>query len=237
MKPLLVLAGGFGTRLRSIVSDVPKPLAPVSGRPFISYLVNHWVKQGVKEFVFLLHYDAHKFEKVFGIMSSDPKFKGISFKTVIEKVPLGTGGAILNAIHELNISDSFLVANADTWLGTGVQLLSKNHPCALAAVYVPDSERYGSLLIRDSQIISFQEKATLAEGAYVNSGIYHLLPTTFDEFVVGSSFSLEEDVLPGLVSAKKLGVVTLNTSFIDIGIPDDYFKFCEWIDSGRKNDL
>ena len=137
MKPLMVLAGGFGTRLRSVVSDVPKSLAPVAGRPFIVYLIDHWVKQGVVDFIFLLHYEAEKIESVLGELSCRDEFSEVSFRVVIESAPLGTGGAILNAVEQFGVREGFLVANADTWLGSGVKQLASSNFSAIA----PSSKR------------------------------------------------------------------------------------------------
>ncbi len=234
---LLVLAGGFGTRLRSVVSDVPKPLAPVAGKTFIAHLIAHWMEQGVKEFIFLLHYEACQIEAVLKEMSCDPKFSGVNFKTITEDAPLGTGGAVLHAIKKLGVEDSFLVANADTWLGSGVNTLSQELPCALAAVNVRNSQRYGTLRFEGSKITHFEEKSNAVGQGYVSSGLYHLLPTIFDGFEFGSTFSLEKDIFPKLVAGRELSVVKLDSSFIDIGIPSDYLKFCKWIELERKNDI
>jgi len=237
LKTLFVLAGGFGTRLRSLVADVPKPLAPVDDRPFITHLVTHWAKQGVTNFVFLLHYEAHQIEFVLQQLADDPKFSGVHFKTVVENKPLGTGGAILNAIKHLEITDSFLVVNADTWLGSGIEILSASSPCSLVAVKVPNTLRYGSLSFEGIKISRFEEKSNSTGQGYVNSGLYHLSPEIFDDFEVGAKFSLEEDIFPGLVSSQKLGFVKLKSSFIDIGVPEDYLKFCKWIELGKNHDL
>ena len=237
MRTLVVLAGGFGTRLRSLVSDVPKPLADVLGRPFISHLINHWIAQGVKDFVFLLHYESDQISRFLLQISDDPDFINIKFKVVIEEIPLGTGGSILNAIHELDIQDSFLVANADTWLGSGIDVLSAAAPCALAAVKVPNSQRYGALRFDGARVDQFQEKSESVGEGYVSSGLYHLSPVIFEQFEFGSNFSLEEDVFPKLVEDKTLGFIKLNTSFIDIGIPEDYLRFCRWVQLGFKNDI
>lgn len=237
MKPLMVLAGGFGTRLRSLVADVPKPLAPVANQPFITYLIQHWVEQGVKEFIFLLHYEAAKIQTMLDELSQRPEFFEIKFKVVVEKIPLGTGGAILNAIDFLKISEGFLVANADTWLGGGIQQLSGEVAPALVAVNVANSQRYGSLRFEGSRISAFEEKRAFTGEGYVNSGLYHLLPEIFDGFEVGSSFSIESELFPRLVSSRQLRVVKLNDSFIDIGIPADYLKFCKWIELRRVYEL
>ena len=234
---LFVLAGGFGTRLRSIVSDVPKPLAPVMGKAFITHLVAHWMDQGVKEFVFLLHYEASQIESALEEMSSIPKFSGVNFKTITEESPLGTGGSILHAIKKLGIEGSFLVANADTWLGSGVSILSKEPPCALVAVNVPNCQRYGSLQIEGSIITQFKEKSNSIGQGYVSSGLYHLSSAVFDEFEAGTAFSLEESIFPKLVTDRQLRAVKLDASFIDIGMPDDYVRFCNWIELGKKIEL
>lgn len=237
MKPLMVLAGGFGTRLRSLVSDVPKPLAPVAGHPFISHLIQHWVEQGVEDFIFLLHYEAPQIEAMLYGLISRPKFAGIRFRVVVEESPLGTGGAILHAIDSLDMSEGFLVANADTWLGAGVAQLAAETSAAIAAVRVQNSQRYGSLKFEGKKVSAFIEKSTSTAGGYVNSGLYHLVPEIFNGFKVGSSFSIESDIFPKLVIERELSAVKLNESFIDIGIPEDYLKFCKWMELGRPHEL
>ena len=124
MKKLFVLAGGFGTRLRSVVSDVPKPLAPVAGKPFLMYLVDNWVVQGMREFVFLLHYESAQIQRLLLTISDYPEYSDIKFTSIVEETPLGTGGAILNAIYKLGIKESILIANADTWLKSGISPLA-----------------------------------------------------------------------------------------------------------------
>ena len=230
MKPFLVLAGGFGTRLRSLVSDVPKPLAPVAGKPFIVHLIRHWVAQGVDDFIFLLHYEAKKIETVLNELSCRHEFSGVTFRVVIETTPLGTGGAILNAIEFFGITDGFMVANADTWLGSGVEELAGMKSAGLAAVNVENSQRYGSLRCSGGKVISFEEKLASTGQGYVNSGLYNLLPEVFDGFDVGSVFSIETEVFSRLVASRQLGVIRLNESFIDIGVPEDYLKFCKWVE-------
>lgn len=237
MKPLMVLAGGLGTRLRSLVSDVPKPLAPVAGHPFIFYLIKHWVAQGVKDFIFLLHYEATQIRVMLDSISLNPEFSDVQFRVIVEEIPLGTGGAILNAIDFLGMNEGFLVSNADTWLGAGVAELALEESSTIAAVYVPNGQRYGCLQFEGNKVTSFEEKMGAIEKGYVNSGSYHLLPEIFDGFEVGSCFSIERNVFPKLVSDGRLGVVKLKESFIDIGIPTDYMKFCKWVELGRVDEL
>lgn len=237
MKPLIVLAGGFGTRLRSLVSDVPKPLAPVCGKPFLVYLIEHWMRQGVSEFIFLLHYEAEKINRLLEELSGFQNFSNLSFRTIKESTPLGTGGAILNAINHFCIEDGFLVANADTWLGSGIEKLSTSTTCAIGAVHVQNSERFGSLDIKDGKVCVFKEKSSCVGSGYINSGLYHLLPEIFQGFEVGSAFGLEQEVFPKLVNEGQLGVIKLKSSFIDIGIPEDYLEFCKWVKSGKLDEI
>ncbi len=237
MKSLMVLAGGFGTRLRSVVSDVPKPLAPVAGKPFIVHLIDHWVNQGIEDFIFLLHYEADEIKTELSKLSDRDEFFGVTFRFLIESTPLGTGGAILNAIDFYGINEGFLVANADTWLGSGVRQLANSKCSALVAVNVPNSKRYGSLKFEGNKICAFEEKLDSVDCGYVNSGLYYLLPEAFDGFEVGSEFSIESEVFPRLVSERQLEAVKLNSNFIDIGIPEDYLKFCKWVELERKNEL
>lgn len=237
MKPLLVLAGGFGTRLQSIVSDVPKPLAPVCGKPFITYLIDHWMIQGVNDFIFLLHYKSQQIIDILDDLSCRDDFSNITLRVIVENTPLGTGGAILNAINHFNIVGGFFVANADTWLGSGIKQLANSKISTIAAVNVPDTKRYGLLRFEGNKITAFEEKLTTKNSGYVNSGLYYLLPEAFSEFKLGSIFSIESEVFPKLVFHRQLEAVRINSRFIDIGIPEDYIKFCKWLEAGKKHEL
>ena len=130
-----------------------------------------------------------------------------------------------------------MVANADTWLSLGVRQLANSNCSAIVAVHVPNSTRYGSLKLEGEKICAFEEKLGSDGCGYVNSGLYHLLPEVFDGFEVGSEFSIESEVFPRLVSVRQLAAVKLNSNFIDIGIPEDYSKFCKWVESGREYEL
>jgi len=226
---VLLLAGGFGSRLRSVVSDVPKPLAPVCGKPFLLYLMENYIRQGAKEFVFLLHYEAKLIEALIEQMAISENFLNVKMICLYESKPLGTGGAIRNAIDVLNINEPFIVLNGDTWLTQGFEKLVSSKPNSLAAVKVADCTRYGSLVVKDNNIDAFLEKdGSIGEGL-INAGLYHLKPEIFLNFTNGENFSLEQEVLPLIAKSGTLEMVKVNSEFIDIGIPDDYFRFCEWI--------
>jgi NDP-sugar pyrophosphorylase family protein len=237
MQTLLVLAGGFGSRLRSAVSDVPKPLAPVANQPFLKYLLKNLISQGADDIVLLLHFEANKIEDMVETMKKDGHLNGIKIRTLIEKKPLGTGGAIANALSMLKLKDSFIVVNADTWISSGLDLLANSeHPC-LASVKINNCDRYGYLDIVNNKILSFNEKQPKNINGWINAGMYHFDISNFIDYQEGSFFSLEEIILPKLVNSSELNVIQLETEFIDIGVPVDYLRFCEWIEKGKKIEL
>ena len=237
MKPIFVLAGGFGSRLKAVVSDVPKPLAPVCGKPFLMHLIEHLVSQGADSFVLLLHYEAELITGMVAKFLEHDSMIGVTITSIVEERPLGTGGAIINAINILNIKDSFLVVNADTWLGDGLKKISLSSPNSVAAVKVKDCSRYGALVVKGTSIEKFLEKKLSHNSGLINAGLYHLSLDVFTGYVGDASFSLEADIFPKVAAIGMLSAVEVDTNFIDIGIPKDYFRFCNWIGSGKKIDL
>ena len=237
VKPILVLAGGFGSRLKSVVSDVPKPLAPVCGKPFLMHLIENLVSLGAREFVFLLHYEAHTVQSMIAEVINSKILGGIKITSLVEDRPLGTGGSIMNALNVLNINESFMVVNADTWLGSGFEQLNLSSPNSIAAVKVEDCSRYGALVVADGKIERFLEKKLSYGPGLINAGLYHLSPDVFNGVLGGTSFSLETDIFPSAVDRGMLSAIQINTDFIDIGIPRDYFRFCRWIESGKEIEL
>jgi D-glycero-alpha-D-manno-heptose 1-phosphate guanylyltransferase len=230
--PLLVLAGGFGTRLRSAVSAVPKPLAPVMGQPYLTYLLESWRNQGVTSFTFLLHHQADMIVDFLAEAQKSGLLAGCNIRTLVEPQPLGTGGALAYAVRELAMTGAFLVANADTWLGGGIKELSAAPAPAIAVVRVLNSERYGHVLIESNKISAFKEKQSGSASGLINAGLYHLDADMLREWD-GRPFSLECELFSKWVSANSLTALSLETNFIDIGIPEDYFRFCRWIESKR----
>ena len=231
MIDLVVLAGGFGTRLRSAVGDVPKPLAPVSGRPYLDYLIDSWLEQGVTGMTLMLHHQHELIERFLADKQSEPGFARCAVHVLVEDQPLGTGGAVAYAVRAGHLGESFLVANADTWLGSGVQALAAK-PGAIGIVAVDDAGRYGRVETEGDRVTAFREKTPEPGGGWINSGLCHLRAADFAAWD-GRPMSLEQDVFPGLVQQSRLSAVPLDTQFIDIGIPADYMRFCRWVESGR----
>lgn len=233
---LLILAGGYGTRLRNILKETPKALAPIHDKPFLWYQIKNWRKQGLCEFVFLLHYGS---EQIIEFINKIKKttLKGCKIDFVIEKKPLLTGGAIGNAVQELGLEKSFLVVNADTWLGDGISLLSKKRINSLFVIMHNDIRRYGEVVFdKNFYISSLREKSSLKKSGWINTGLYKLDPRIFSTWN-GDAISLEKIILPNMIKKRLIKAVPLQADFIDIGIEDDYIKFCSWQKNNRKNKL
>lgn len=236
-RPILVLAGGFGSRLRSMVSDVPKPLAPVCGKPFLFYLIENLISLGARDFVFLLHYEAGVISSTVSSFIDKLGMADINITYLVEDTPLGTGGSVLNAVNTLNLKKSFMVVNADTWLEIGFEKLVLSCPNTIASIEVKDCTRYGSLIVEGEKITRFMEKKYSSGAGLINAGVYHLNPDIFEEAPKNRSFSLEGSIFPSIIKKGKLNAMQINTNFIDIGIPEDYLRFCRWIKSGKTYDL
>ena len=233
---VLVLAGGFGTRLKVAVPDLPKALAPVKDVTFLHLQLEQWVSQGLREFIFLLHSQAALIADFLRVVR--PGFhKDCRFDWIIESAPLGTGGAIAHAVEELKLCDNFLVTNADTWLGAGaLKLLRANSP-SIAVVRVPDASRYGQVIIDNANVVTaFTQTNGGHSPNWINAGFYHLSPSLFHDWS-GDPFSLERQLFTELVKNRRLTAVPLQTDFIDIGVPNDYHRFCRWIEGGRQTSL
>jgi D-glycero-alpha-D-manno-heptose 1-phosphate guanylyltransferase len=235
-KRLLVLAGGFGTRLQSVVSDVPKALAPVGDIPFLHLQIENWLSQGLRSFVFLLHHQAELIIE-FLEFERNKLLKDCELKWVIEPTALDTGGAVAYAVSQLNLTSDFLLTNADTWLGTGMSAVAQSKAPSMAVLSVSDASRYGQVEFDDQlKVTSFLEKSNTKGSGWINAGICHLNVNSFQHWD-GRPFSLERILLTQLANDGGLLTVVLQTDFIDIGIPEDYGRFFSWIKSGKTNEL
>ncbi len=234
--PLVVLAGGFGTRLRSLVSEVPKALAPIGQTPFLSLQIAQWKAQGIRSFVFLLYYQADQVISFIKQHQSD-LLRDCDATWLIEPVPLGTGGAIAYAIQTLRLTGQFLLTNADTWLSAGVREIAAAGCPAISVVRASNASRYGQVRFEGShRVTSFEEKGNVPGAGWINAGLYKLDAELFFGWD-GKPFSLEQVVLEKLTNENRLNAVPLDVDFIDIGVPDDYLRFCEWEQKRRRGGL
>jgi D-glycero-alpha-D-manno-heptose 1-phosphate guanylyltransferase len=233
---LLVLAGGFGTRLQSVVSSVPKPMAPINGVPLLQLQLDHWIKQGQQSFIFLLH---HQSEVIINFLVHRSRYYGstVDIDWIVEDVPLGTGGSVSNAIIKKKLVGFVLIANADTWLECGLTEMIRVDFPAMGVVKVKDTSRYGSVYLdHKGRIASFVEKNLDKPGyqsGLINAGLYKLPVSTFHG-VGGEVFALEAKILPKLSELKVLRPLLIKGQFFDIGVPEDYYEFCSWA-LERKN--
>lgn len=221
MIEVIILAGGLGTRLRAVVPDVPKPMAPVAGKPFLALLLRGLALQGVKRVIISMGYKAEAISNYFGT-----QFDGMELVYSMEDIPLGTGGALRSAFS-LCHKDHVLVMNGDTYLDLNICMLEntwqrKRRPL-IVAQEVMDTARYGRLEIKDGRVVDFGEKAVMGPGL-INVGCY-LFPTNLlDNFPVGQTFSLETDFLATAVRLTPFEVFNTHGRFIDIGVPEDYAR-------------
>lgn len=226
---MLILAGGFGTRLQSVVSDVPKALAPVGDVTFLYLQIENWISQGQRSFVFLLHHQA-KLIINFLEIEKNHLFKDCEVNWIVEETPMDTGGAVAYAVRKLDLSGDFILSNADTWLGSGVLETVRSDEPSIAVVSLNNASRYGRVKFNsENTVTAFLEKIDGEEPGWINAGLCHLNAGLFKNWN-GMPFSLERVLFPELVGKGVLKAVPLKTDFIDIGIPDDYFRFCRWIE-------
>ena len=216
-----ILAGGRGTRIQSVVPDRPKVLAPVYGRPFLSYLLDQLVEAGVQEVVLCTGYMA---EQIRGTFSN--KYRSLRLFYSREHVMLGTAGALRHASSFLK-TENVLVMNGDSFVDTNLKDFCVWH-CAHGAdatvmvVKVQDSGRYGQVQVDgDGHLMGFCENGEEHRPAWINAGIYLLRHAFLDRITAGSPVSLERDVLPACIG-HGLYAYRNHGSFLDIGTPEAY---------------
>ncbi|HUR30684.1 MAG TPA: nucleotidyltransferase family protein [Saprospiraceae bacterium] len=217
----IILAGGLGTRLRSAVPDLPKCMAPVAGKPFLFYVIEHFQKQGITEFIFSIGYLHEVIEEWL-----QKEYSSLSYQCSIEENPLGTGGAIKRACSLAN-TKTVIVSNGDTLFKVNFnKLLSFYHmcgaDCALTLKPMKNFDRYGVVELKnDYSIKSFHEKKHYNQGL-INGGLYALNKGKFLAEGLPEKFSFEKDYLEKFYKERKMFGVVQDEYFIDIGIPEDF---------------
>ncbi len=220
----VVLAGGFGTRLAAIVSDVPKPMAPVAGRPFLERLLDRLAQQCIRRIVLAVGYKREIIQSHFG-----DHYHGLDVAYSVEAEPLGTGGAIKQAFVEQSLAQA-LVLNGDTFCTLDLSVLSAEHArsgasATLALVRVEDAGRYGAVELDSSgRIAAFREKNPDTGAGLINAGVYALESRVFELAPAAARFSFEQDVLQAHAAGQGFRGHVADASFIDIGVPDDYHR-------------
>ena len=223
-KEAIILAGGFGTRLQTVVKDLPKPMAPVNGRPFLTYVLDYLIDYGYQRVVLSVGYLHEKIVDYFG-----KKYKTLEIDYAVEEEPLGTGGGILFAMSKCK-TDNVLVLNGDTLFKADFAAFEQFHAnqeslLSIVLRQVPDTSRYGSVNVDDNgRIIQFTEKANATGPGMINGGIYLINRQLFQKYIFSSKFSFEKDLMEKFYLQELFFGMPSDGYFIDIGIPEDYSR-------------
>lgn len=230
----IILAGGRGSRLQSVVSDVPKPMAPIGGRPFLEILLEDLETKGIRHVVLAVGYKKEQIISHFG-----QKYRSIEIEYSSEDEPLGTGGAIRKALERCGKNHVFVV-NGDTFFDFDYMEMYRfaeriQAPLVVAVREMSCFSRYGSLDVQNGRIVGYKEKQFCEKGI-INGGIY-LMRREILSCVQQESFSFEKDFMEKYYRNLKIPVFFCNGYFIDIGVPEDYARAKkEWRHLVRRYD-
>ena len=218
----IILAGGFGTRLQTVVKDVPKPMADINGYPFLRYLLDALLKQGISKVILSVGYKKEVIKAYF-----DDHYLSMAIEYSSESRPLFTGGAIKQALA-LTDSEHVFVFNGDTFFDVNLQAMMRHHLQAnaditLATKTMKDFDRYGTVVLNHERVIQFEDKKYQPEGL-INGGVYLLQPNVFQPFRLPKKFSFENDFLETNLEKLQVNAFQSEGYFIDIGIPEDYLQ-------------
>ena len=220
--PAIVLAGGLGTRLRSVINDLPKPMAPVNGKPFLHYIFQYLKSERITDVILSVGYKNEVIKDFFG-----EEYLGIKVRYSIEEEPLGTGGGIKQAFDL--IEGAAYVLNGDTFFGLPLWALQEYYfetgsDITLAIKPLENFDRYGTVQMDECfRITKFDEKKFVNKG-FINGGIYFFDKKLFEKVEVEQKFSFEKDILERYTGELKFTGKVFDGYFIDIGIPEDYNK-------------
>lgn len=217
----IILAGGFGTRLSHIVSDVPKPMAPVNGKPFLTYVLDELNESNITNIVMAVGYMHEKISEYFG-----ESYKKCAIRYSVEDKPLLTGGAIKKALSECHDEDICIV-NGDTFFDVDMTEMMKIHlenhsDLTIAVKDMRNFDRYGTVKIDKDRIIGFDEKRPMKQGL-INGGVYIIKRNLLDN-MAQDTFSFERDVMEKGVQVLNIYAFKSDGYFIDIGVEEDYKK-------------
>ena len=218
---VVILAGGFGKRLQKVVNDRPKPMAEINGKPFLEIILDFLQKQEIKRVIICVGYKKEIIMNYF-----DSSYKTIKIDYSIEEIPLGTGGALINANSLIN-DENFVLINGDTYFEINLKEffnfhLEKKSDITIALKKVKFSNRYGSVVVdNDLRVIDFKEKIT-RKNTLINAG-YYVIKKESIKNIKKRKFSWEEFLSCNYKKLKIYGFIS-DSFFIDIGIPEDYYK-------------
>ena len=220
----IILAGGLGTRLRAVVPDLPKPMAPIRGRPFLEHQMDYWIGQGVTRFILSVGYKRELIEAHFGAA-----YRHCPVVYAREDEPLGTGGGLLLGLAEAQ-TEPVLVLNGDTFFEVALESMRVQHAANQAQVTValrrvPNNERYGEVMLNAQNVIEAFSAEPSGDEGIINGGVYIVQRETLLGlgWKPGDKVALEKDLFPALLDRKlKMFGMEYTGAFIDIGVPEDY---------------
>jgi D-glycero-alpha-D-manno-heptose 1-phosphate guanylyltransferase len=218
----IVLAGGRGTRLASVIEGIPKVLAPVGDRPFLELLLQRLRQKGMRRVILSVGYLGSSIRDRFG-----DEFDELELAYSVEEEPLGTGGAVFKAL-EMALTDSVFVMNGDTFVDVEYADMLARHvdvgvTASIAVAQVPDCTRYGRVFIERDRVAGYTEKGYAGPGL-ISVGTYVMNRDVFATYDLPAVFSLETDFfVPYIKQLRPLAFLT-SGYFIDIGIPDDLMR-------------
>lgn len=214
----IILCGGLGTRLKSVIKDIPKAMAPINGKPFLEFIFEFLKKQNISEVILAVSYKYEVIQEYF-----KDEFLGIKIKYSIEKEPLGTGGAIKQALEF--IKNKAYVLNGDTFFDINLSKLKLNESkICLALKAMKDFDRYGTIELNNNAFISSFKEKEFSKSGLINGGIYLLSEDIFHSFNLENKFSFEEFLQKNYKNLKARAEI-FEDYFIDIGVPEDYASF------------
>ena len=219
----LILAGGFGSRLKSVVNDRPKPMALINNRPFLFHLLSRIIRFNCSEIFISVGYQKEFIKDYFG-----DSFKGFKINYVEENKPLGTGGAVIRGFAIIP-KPYAIVINGDTLTDINYKKIQDTHEkdgnSLISVKQISNPDRYDLINFDElsKKVINFS-KSSLDGKSFINTGTYLIKKNNLLTFKAGNYYSMERDILPYLIKINDLYVFENDHKFIDIGIPQDYEK-------------
>ncbi len=218
---VIILAGGLGTRLKTVVADVPKPMAPVANQPFLNHILKLLPLGNINQIILSVGYKYEKIQEYYG-----DTFNAIPIVYSIENEPLGTGGGIKLALQKVE-TEHCLIMNGDTYFDVDLEQFWQihklyNHNITLALKQVDNPDRYGTVILEKEKIVKFSEKQVGLKLGLINGGLYWFSKETIAHLPEEAKFSFESDFLEKNVNSLLMGGYIDDGMFIDIGIPTDY---------------
>lgn len=222
IKEIIILCGGQGTRLRSVLKETPKILAPIGERTFLDFLISIYLKKGIEKFIFSMGF---MHERI--IEHLEKNYAHLTYQCIKEEQPLGTGGAIVESLKCCN-TDHVIIANGDSFAEFSIHELweihiASNNETTILVTSVEDGFRYGTVVLDSNRIISFKEKGVPGP-AWINAGVYLIDKDRFLNKLHAKIFSFEHEYLMPYAADNTLHASLQTGYFIDIGIPEDLLK-------------